>query len=171
MRIQQFGVSLRIFLEAILRDFNQVPYEIADSAVATLHCMTLAVLLFSLELIHMSHSSSENGRSGFMFCKHEQLSVSVLYVVSAICKTVLLLYTATLPFWNNNPVFVSVSSSVVTGFFALSRVITTNYQLMSKRKRHSEKMRMSKIDDDISIVSSSQNSDSFRLKDDKIVSA
>ncbi|CAJ1970214.1 unnamed protein product [Cylindrotheca closterium] len=170
MTLIAFGVSLRIFLEAILKDFNQVPYDIADSAVGTLHCITLTVVLFSLELIHMSHSSSESGRSGFTFCKHEDFSVSLLFVVSAICKTVLLLFTATLPLWKTNPVFLSVSSSMVTGFFALSRVVTTSYQLMSKRKRHSEKVRQSRLDD-VSIVSSSQAEDSEGFQIDNIVSA
>ena len=161
-----------MFLEAILKDFNQVPYNIADSAVGTLHCVTLTVVLFSLELIHMSHSSSESGRSGFTFCNHEDFSVSMLFVFSAICKTVLLVFTATLPLWKTDPVFLSVSSSMVTGFFALSRVVTTSYQLMAKRKRFSERMRKSRLDDDVSIVSSSQasQSDGFQIEDN-IVSA
>lgn len=169
----QFGVSLRIFLEAILKDFNQDPYDISDSAVATLHCIALTVVLFSLELIHMSHSSTENGRSGFTFCKHEDFKVSVLFVFSAICKTVLLVFTATLPLWKTDPVFLSVSSSMVTGFFALSRTVTTSYQLVvAKRKRFAESMRKSRLEDDVSIVSSSQasQSDGF-LVEDNIVSA
>lgn len=167
----QFGVSLRIFLEAILKTFYKEPYDIADSAVATLHCMTLTVVLFSLELIHMSHSSSENGRSGFSFCKHKQFSVSALFVVSAVSKTFLLLYTATLPFWKTDPVFLSVSSSMVTGFFALSRMITTNYQLMARRKGTPEEVRKSMLDD-FSMMSSSHNSmsDSAEI-DNNIVSA
>lgn len=105
----------------------------------------------------MSHSSSENGRSGFAFCGHEEFSVSVMFVISAVCKTILLVYTATLPLWKTEPVFLSTSGSAVTGFFALSRVITTSYQqLLAKRKRFSE--RKSRQLDDVSIVSSSEAS-------------
>lgn len=145
----QFGISFKIFLMAIFVEDGKTDYRrdlagttviSADSA-GRLYCISLTLVLLSLELLHLSHSSLEQNFSLYFICSREKWPL----VLSGICKVLMMAFVATLCLWQTDPVVLSVAGCLVICLFAVSRVLSSRLENAVKPVIHQQNRRSSDL--------------------------
>jgi hypothetical protein len=101
---------------------------IPDDTAAWLYCISLTLVLLSLELLHMSHASIQQTCSVFLVGSRENRKLRWPVFISGSFKLLLMSFVATLGLWQTDPVFLTASGWMVTCLFAVSRVVLTGFK-------------------------------------------
>jgi hypothetical protein len=140
MQTMQFGISFKIFLIAIFNEEGSKDTQqrflagsssttvIAADTAAWLYCISLTLVLLSLELLHISHSSIQQTFSVFLVGSRENRKLKWPLFISGSFKFLLMSFVATLSLWQTDPVFLTASGWIVTCLFAVSRVLLTGFK-------------------------------------------